>query len=487
MGREKMSPLSTPSELESGLIDFFSKKPYIEPGSCLLALSGGVDSTVLLIALTKIGKKPLRAIYVNHNLRDSAELENEIKILVNNCRSCHVPLTIATIPRNEIENLGKKKKIGIEAAAREMRYGVFRHEVKRWRASGILTAHNQNDVSETLLVRMLSSSSSEGLCGIEDERLIGKDIYLLRPLLFATRKRIEEYVSQNNLAVSIDSSNIKSDFLRNKIRHLIVPILDDTFHGWETGLLGTSRKLRSDWLIIKGLLHEKVSEVVKEQACGKVTIDWNRFLKLGSWMRIKIMTLIVGKLSGKKRIAGRAIETLCENLISGTERCQLYSINIQRKDGELIIGPKLDFIREHGYFFLIPTFGAYESGRVFVSIRKDEKGKDSLEPDDPSGSVIHIFEDSFSFPVVVRNRIAGDFIKTEQGTMYIDDILKNWNLEERDRKKVTVIEDSDGILAILTGSAKGSDKASVRFRRFSGSRKDPTITLCIKRSMNSNA
>jgi hypothetical protein len=197
-------------------------------------------------------------------------------------------------------------------------------------------------------------------------------------------------------------------------------------------------------------------------------------------MRIKIITAIIGKLSKKKRVSNRAIESMCNSLLRGTVHCYLFGITVKKIDGELIFSSKLDFIREHGYFFLMPSPGIYVNGKISVSVCRGEGGLRHLEPGDVSVSGLRIIEESFSYPLVVRNRIAGDAIKTEHGTMYVDDIIKSWNLDEKVRDCVPIIEDSDGILAITPGFIEGCEIVSARFRTYSGSREGPFINLHIK-------
>ena len=125
-----------------------------------------------------------------------------------------VELTVHELQKGLVAALAEKKSIGIEAAARELRYEAFDKFIEQNKLKCLCLAHNKNDQIETVLMRFLQGSGTGGLKGILEKR----EIYV-RPLLDIERFEIEEYLRLNNISFRTDSTNFNSVYLRNRIRH----------------------------------------------------------------------------------------------------------------------------------------------------------------------------------------------------------------------------------------------------------------------------
>ncbi len=181
-----------------------------------VALSGGADSVCLLSLLSELKDKygyQLSAVHVNHMLRGE-ESDRDEAFAVNLCQKLAVPLTVRRI---DINALAQEQDGSIELVARNARYEIFR---ELGDGGVVATAHTADDNLETVLYNTVRGSGLKGVCGIPPKR----DIYI-RPLLFCSRKEIEEYLQSRGLDFVTDSSNLTDDYTRNFIRHNAVPVL----------------------------------------------------------------------------------------------------------------------------------------------------------------------------------------------------------------------------------------------------------------------
>lgn len=188
-------------------------KTVLPPGRLCLAFSGGSDSLALLSLLPK---ERSYAVYINHNIRPSDELEKEIALNKRNAASFSIPLKIITMERGQVEALSLKEGIGIEAAARKLRYAILEKED----ADYVLTAHHMDDQVETILMRLLSGAPFYRLEGIRLER--GR---IFRPFLHVEKELINAYMDEAGLSCSYDSTNSDVRYRRNFIRRNILPLI----------------------------------------------------------------------------------------------------------------------------------------------------------------------------------------------------------------------------------------------------------------------
>ena len=200
----------------------FFEEHDLEP-NVRAAVSGGVDSTALLLALADLRPEGFAVVagHVNHHLR-GAESDDDEQFVRSLCASLDVELLRADGTLDE-ETI---RRSGIEAAARDVRFQILqdmRHESgARW----IATAHHRDDQAETILMRLLTGTGIAGLRGIHPIR----DDGVIRPLLELSRVDLEAFLSSRGITPRHDSSNIDSRFLRNRLRRLLIEIPESARH-----------------------------------------------------------------------------------------------------------------------------------------------------------------------------------------------------------------------------------------------------------------
>jgi len=215
-----------------------------------VALSGGVDSVVLLHLLVPLASQmqlPLSAVHVNHGISPNADKWS--KFCRNLCQSRNIPLEIARV------KVTRKPGISLEAAAREERYRIFRN----LQADYVVLAQHLDDQAETLLLQLLRGAGVKGLSAMPVVRTVQKEMdekvskdfipglerrpKLLRPLLDVSRREIEDYAREHALQWITDESNDEVSFDRNFLRHELFPLLEKRFPAYRTTFLRASRHM----------------------------------------------------------------------------------------------------------------------------------------------------------------------------------------------------------------------------------------------------
>ena len=197
--------------MQNRLLKFAREQNLMAPGDTVIcAVSGGADSVAMLFALYLLREKlgiTLEAAHFNHNLRGEESLRDETFVR-ELCARYEIPLHVAS---GEIHP-GKK---GLEAAARDARYAFLESLPGK-----IATAHTADDNAETILMHLVRGTGLKGLGGIAPQR--GK---LIRPMLGITRREVEDFLAEWHLPHVEDSTNETDAFLRNRLRHHVMPLL----------------------------------------------------------------------------------------------------------------------------------------------------------------------------------------------------------------------------------------------------------------------
>ncbi len=188
--------------------------PQAHTGVWWIALSGGLDSCVLLHSIAALNLPvKLHALHINHQIsRNANDWQQHCADL---CSRIDVPFTAVKV---NVKNSGR----GIEDAAREARYAVFEKHLQN--GDYLLTGHHADDQAETILLRLLRGAGPRGLAAMAKERSLGKGI-LCRPLLNFTRAELEDYALARQLSWVNDESNTDDHYDRNFVRNQVMPLL----------------------------------------------------------------------------------------------------------------------------------------------------------------------------------------------------------------------------------------------------------------------
>lgn len=220
--------MKTPVEniRESSLYKRFAKECQtigIAPSTkILLAVSGGIDSTVMATLFWAAGYK-FSIAHVNFKLRGDDSFADQQ--FVREWAEKH-SVQIFEKEADTIE-YAKTRGLSVEMAAREIRYEFFYKTAEREQIKYIAVAHNADDNAETLLLNLTRGTGLKGLCAISEHNAISDNLVIIRPLLFAQRVEIEQFAGQFGITHREDKTNKENEYKRNKIRNQIIPLLKE--------------------------------------------------------------------------------------------------------------------------------------------------------------------------------------------------------------------------------------------------------------------
>ena len=416
------------------LQSFVRRQNMLEPGDRVIcAVSGGADSVALLFAMYLLAPKldiTVEAAHFNHGLRGS-ESDADAQFVSEFCDRYDIPLHMGqgkVVP-------GKK---GLEAAARKARYAFLQSLPGK-----IATAHTADDNAETLLINLIRGTGLKGLGGIAPVRN-----NLIRPMLTVTRQDVLDFLAEYNLIWREDSSNAGDDFLRNRLRHKVIPLLKDENPSLAPNLSHMALRLREDEQVLSALA--ELSDP-----------DINQLRGLSSAVRTRWIAgfLVKCGVVEPEREHIEAVEALIfsnkpsarTDLPGGITVARCYDC-LQAALTEVKINKvQLSVPCE----FQIPGTG------LWLSVSH----ADALEADDDSFTV------KSSGELILRSRESGDSMRLPGGTKSLKKLYIDRKIPAARRAGVAVLADAEGVLAVdgigpnLDRLAKELPALKIRFEK----------------------
>ena len=219
-----------------------SRHNMIKPDeTVLVAVSGGADSLALLYGLHALRTQlncRFHVAHLNHCLRPEADADADF--VQQHASLLDVPCTVRRV---EVSRLVKKWKLSVEAAGRKARYQFYETVCTEVGATKVALGHHRDDIAETVLMHLIRGSGTAGLKGIAPIR----DLKIIRPLVGFTRQQIEAFLTAIGVTPRHDSTNTDSRYLRNRIRHELIPLLESDYNpNIRTGLSRTADVLSAE-------------------------------------------------------------------------------------------------------------------------------------------------------------------------------------------------------------------------------------------------
>ena len=263
-----------------------------------IALSGGIDSTVLLDLLSKAKRSSdvIKAIHINHNLHESSK--EWVDFAKDACKKYKLPLIIESINP-------KQEGFGLEADAREQRYKKFKEIILDNEC--LLTAHHLDDQIETTLFRIFRGTGLDGLRSIRKKAKFGKGL-LCRPLINIPREAIEQYAKLNDIKWIEDPSNNNIYFDRNYLRNNIVPSIKKRWPNAQKTITRLSSLAENNQKLLHELAKEDIGEIEKFNVLDIGILSNKSSLRINNIFRFMILKNKMGIPSLK--VLENGIETL---------------------------------------------------------------------------------------------------------------------------------------------------------------------------------
>ena len=424
------------------------------------AVSGGADSTALLVALSSILTErglPLYVISVNHFIRPDEETCGDVEFVKNTCDSLRalgsdVKFFEYALGKGEVEMYCRENKTGVEDAARSLRYRAFSDFISKNKLDALCLAHNQNDQLETALMRIFKGDSLDDLSFIP--RVRGK---FIRPLLDISRQEIELYLNVKNQTWRTDSTNFDTNYMRNKIRGKLIPLLNQEFTGWQKGILSGIDKTQKEREFIDGLVDE--IPLCYDKKDESVNIDRKVFVgpAANSFFAINLLYRacnLIDAENAKKRIPYSFMQDTIDALNSSQNSPDKKIITKKYGDLEIILKKEQVLIKKSKnintdliFFDIIEEIGTFDFPFGVLEVQKTDENLFSFVI---NGCKV---EKAFTLPVCVRNIQNGDKIFTAQKDYKkVVDIFKDWQIPEEMRSKVPLVQniiENQDLLCIL--------------------------------------
>jgi len=258
----------------------------------LVAVSGGPDSVALAHMLRG---QPYSLVigHINHRLRQGSA--RDARFVQRLARAWDIPFRSKTI---DVKAYAKTHRLGIEEAARNVRYRALTAMAGQERCAAIVTAHTASDQAETVLMNFLRGSGATGLAGMPAARKSSgeKGIPILRPLLGLTRSRIMQYLSRHALAFRQDPSNRSLRFARNRIRHMTLPSLEKRYPGLSSRMVQTADILRVEEEFWRALVLRELPKTVRKDG-QRIAVVLPRLLRYHKALSRRILRHILPGLS----------------------------------------------------------------------------------------------------------------------------------------------------------------------------------------------
>lgn len=403
--------------------------------SIVIAVSGGPDSMALLNLLNVIKKeKNIKIIcaHVNHNLRK--ESKAEAKMVKDYCTQKSIIYEYMEI---------KEYKGNTENYARKKRYEFFENLLKKYNSKYLFTAHHGDDLIETVIMRLIRSSSLKGYSAFS-EITEKKDYKIYRPLITKTKEEIFNYVKNNNLPYAIDKTNDSDFFTRNRIRKYILPRLKEENKNVHLKFLEFSKTLNETEKYLKKQTEKALSKIYIDKK-----VDINSFKKEDLLVQKRIIHHILNE-TYKENIT--KIKDVHVNNILSTVKNNTSNSKINLPDNKIFIKSYNNaWIEENketkNYDIILNDIVELSNGYIVEIIKETESN---------SNYVTKINTQEINMPIHIRTRKEGDklTLKGLNKEKKLKDIFIDEKVPIEKRKTWPVVTDDKDNIIWLPGLKK---------------------------------
>lgn len=233
--------------------NYISSNGLLEDGTkVIVGVSGGADSTALLLILLRLGYR-VHAVHCNFHLRGS-ESDRDQQFVTDLCNRLGVELEIC---QYNTQQYASDHGISIEMAARELRYADFERIMHKCGASAVCIAHHRDDSVETILLNLIRGTGIKGLTGIKP-----RNGHIIRPLLCVSRQDIENWLNEIGQPYVTDSTNLETDYTRNKIRNQLLPLMRSINPDADNAVNDTAKHLQQTYAIYSKAIKSATDRIV---------------------------------------------------------------------------------------------------------------------------------------------------------------------------------------------------------------------------------
>jgi tRNA(Ile)-lysidine synthase len=432
----------------------------------LVAVSGGPDSVALVHVLLAIQKKfdiRLGVAHLDHGLRPSAATR-DARFVSALCHKLSLP---SHVTKTDIQDIHQRQGGSLEALGRKARYDFFSRIAQEFGYNKIALGHHAHDNAELVLMNLFRGSGPLGLSGIPPVR----NNQYIRPLIEQTREGIMAFLQENQIAFVLDATNSDLRFLRNRIRHELMPAL---IHDYNPNLVDTLNRtaaiIRSeeDWLT---QYSDQLFNTLAEKEGTSFRVSISKLLENHAAMQRRVIRTAIEHVKGNlKRITLQHIDAVLCLCLEGSCGQRLHlpdRLTIQREPhNHLLIlrqtPPTRSRVNSHSveaiplYRLPVPALGAAKKRVNFEELETtlllESMPLESINSLTSAGQHSAFFDmDKLTFPMFLRNTIPGDRFMPlgMQGTQKVKDFFINNKIPREIRRKTPILVSKDMIVWIV--------------------------------------
>ena len=401
---------------------YINKHKLLNPNELyIVALSGGADSVALLLLLKNAGFN-VHAAHCNFRLR-GAESDRDEVFCVELCHRLGVEMHRVHFDTREYAEL---HKVSIEMAARELRYKWFEQLREDIGAAGICVAHHRDDSVENVILNMVRGTGVHGLVGIRP-----RNGYILRPLLCVSRDEIEGFLTSCGQKYITDSTNLEDEATRNKVRHHIIPELQQL----NGKALENIRRMTERMAAVEELLDAYKAQTIVRKEDG---IAIRKLDVLNDYLLYELLA----DYGFNSAQASQICDSMRADSVGSVFSSADYDLLVDREC--LLVEPHLEPMKP----FVIPETGTYildEKHKIRVESGAFEVSKDPL--------VATLDASKVHFPLTVRRAEEGDWMVPfgMSGRKLLSDMMTDLKKSIFDKRKQIVVTDNQGIIIWAVG------------------------------------
>ncbi|MBX3044355.1 MAG: tRNA lysidine(34) synthetase TilS [Candidatus Kapabacteria bacterium] len=428
--------------------DYLKQQAYIEPGGkILLAVSGGVDSIVMMDAVAILAHRMRFSLYVahfNHKLRGLSADADEV-LVRNVSKEYNLHFYAGS---GNVKQYSSKNGLSIEHAARILRYNYFERTARNIGVDIVATAHTEDDLVETFFINLFRGSGLTGLSSMPSKRKFVKNVSLVRPFLKFSKKELYKYAEIRKLKWNEDETNSLLNYTRNKIRHDLIPKLIDEYNPSLISLINrTAELIQGADEVIKDIVTKSIINVIDEANNERFSLKINMLLTFNKFMQGELIQYSWNKYFRLQPMPLSTIDRILVLTKSQTGSiCEISSGYYVLRDRNNLIFVKR--IKDIPSSLIIEKPGEYKIGKYKLEI-KEVKPSDVAFSDDKN---IEYIPASLMEPFVeIRNKKEGDnfFPLGAPGEMKLSDFLTNEKVSLVDKPNVLILTNKIDILWVM--------------------------------------
>lgn len=418
-------------------INLFLKKHKIRRDApVLVGFSGGPDSAALVslfLSLHRDGNLILA--YLDHGLRPEEERAEEMRVVKSFAGERELKLHTGAVAAGVIAAEAARQGASVEDIARRYRYAFLRETADTFGCSYIALGHNLDDQLETVAARVCQGSGPDGLKGIPEHR-----DGIIRPLLGVRKKDILTYLHSKGLNYSVDSTNTSGNYLRNRVRRQVLPVLEEVFPGLEKtfGDLAEKMALTADFI-----RRASADTLIWESCEGGYRINRENFISAHPVLRLQSLYDLYDRCNageGPSRLPYGALRPAVNYRGEGEgDILKWHSITLSARGRYIFWKEDVVFARKKQYVIVVDKDTDFAVDTQLFHVRLCDTVSHECRYNIQASAP----------PVIIRSKRDGDRLRLGEGRIELNKLFSQWKVLPAHRGLVPVLEDREGIVAVL--------------------------------------